>query len=57
MSKKILSMLLVLSMMFTMLPVLAMAEEADFTVGTRGEIIEFVPLDEKEKTVTKKRLR
>lgn len=52
MSKKILSMLLILCMMFTMLPVSTMAEEADFTVGTRGEIIEFVPLDEKEKTVT-----
>ena len=52
MSKKLLSMLLVLSIIFTMLPYSAMAEEADFTVGTRGEIIEFVPLDEKEKTVT-----
>lgn len=52
MSKKILSMLLVLSMMFTMLPVLAMAEEADFTVESMEELIELAPLDKKEKTVT-----
>lgn len=52
MSKKILSMLLVLSMIFTMLPASAMAEEADFTVGSMEELIELASLDEAEKTVT-----
>ena len=51
MNKKLLSMLLVLNMIFTMLPVSAMEEELDSTVETRGEIIEFAHLEETEKKV------
>src|SRR5690554_6390229 len=52
MSKKLLSMLLVLCMMLTILPVSAMAEEAYTTIGTRGEIIAFSSLAETDKTFT-----
>jgi uncharacterized repeat protein (TIGR02543 family) len=50
MRKKLLSMLLMLSMLFTMLPFPAMAEEADI-IGEKEEIIAFAPLKETEKTV------
>lgn len=52
MSKKILSMFLVLIMIFTMLPVWAMAEEAPAPIGASGEIIAFASLAETEKSVT-----
>ena len=50
--KKILSMFLVLCMVLTMLPVAVMAEEGNGLIGTKGEIITFIPLDQTEKTVT-----
>ncbi|MEG6523835.1 S-layer homology domain-containing protein [Desulfotomaculum sp. 1211_IL3151] len=49
---RLLSMFLVLCMVLTMLPVSAMAEEAQTTIGASGEIIAFEPLAETEKTVT-----
>ena len=52
MGKKLLSIFLALSMAFTLLPVSALAEEADTPVGASGEIIAFAPLEETEKPVT-----
>lgn len=51
--KKILSMFLMLCMVVTMLPIAAMAEEADSTCGAKKEIIAFAPLNHRqsEKTV------
>jgi hypothetical protein len=49
--EKILSLFLALSMIVTMLPIPAMAEEVEATVSERGEIITFLPLAEAEKTV------
>ena len=49
--KKILSLLLALSMVMTLLPVWAMAEETDTLIGASEEIIGFAPLTETEKTV------
>ncbi|HHY91652.1 MAG TPA: hypothetical protein GX503_08300, partial [Clostridiales bacterium] len=51
MTKKLFSMLLVLSMILTMLPIGVMAEEVDSAVGEKGEIIAFAPLKETEKKV------
>jgi len=44
-------MIMALSMVFTHLPIPAMAEEANTPIGASGEIIVFTPLDETEKTV------
>lgn len=52
MSKKLLSIFLVLCMVCTMLPVSAMAEEVHTTIDANGEIIAFAPLAETEKTVS-----
>lgn len=49
--KKTLSMLLALCMIFTMLPISVMAEEANTTIGTNTEIIAFALLAETEKSV------
>jgi len=51
MRKRILSILLSVCMVLTMLPISAMAAEADASIGTRVEIIAFAPLDETEKSV------
>ena len=51
MNKRLLSMIMVLSMVFTHLPILAMAEEASTPIDANGEIIVFTPLAETEKTV------
>ena len=51
MRKKLLSMFLVLCMVFTMLPVSAMAEEVHTTNDANGESIEFADLEETVKTV------
>ncbi len=50
--KRILSMFLALCMVLTLLPVSAMAEEIHTTIGTSGEITNFAPLTEAEKTVS-----
>ena len=50
--KKTLSMLLVLSMIFTMLPISLMAEEANDPIDARGEIIAFASITETERSVT-----
>ena len=52
MNKRLLSMIMVLSMVFTQLPIPAMAEEAKTPIGASGEIIAFAPPAETEKTVT-----
>ncbi|MGI6778794.1 MAG: fibronectin type III domain-containing protein [Acetivibrionales bacterium] len=52
MIKKILSMLLVLSMLLTMLPMTVMAQEENTTNDIREEIIAFESLDETEKIVS-----
>lgn len=49
--KKILSIWLSVCMVLTMLPISAMAEEADTPIGSRVEIIAFAPLVETEKLV------
>jgi len=48
--EKLLSMLLALSILLTMLPIQAMAEEAVSPFGIKGEIVAFVPLEETEYT-------
>ncbi|GLC79410.1 hypothetical protein LBYZC6_15240 [Lacrimispora brassicae] len=50
MNKRLLSMFLALCMIVTMLPVSAMAEEIHTTIGGSGEITNFAPLTETEKT-------
>lgn len=51
MNKRLLSMFLALCMIVSMLPVSAMAEEIHTPIGTSGEITNFAPLAETEKTV------
>lgn len=51
MSKKLLSILLVISMLLTMLSVPVMAQEENTNINLRGEIIALEPLDEIENTV------
>lgn len=51
MRRKLLSIFLALCMVMTMLPVTAMGEEASTSNGEMGEIIEFEPLEDAEKTV------
>lgn len=51
MRKRLLSMVLVLCMVFTMLPIGVLAEETGSPVITSGEIIAFASLDETEKSV------
>ncbi len=51
MRKRILSIWLSVCMVLTMLPISAMAVEADIPAGTSGEIIAFAPLAETEKSV------
>ncbi|MEA4893281.1 MAG: S-layer homology domain-containing protein [Peptococcaceae bacterium] len=51
MRKRILSILLSVCMMLTMLPISAMAEGVDSSIGMSGEIIAFAPLAETEKSV------
>ena len=48
MKKRLVSFTLALCMMLTQLPIPAMAEEADTSVGASGEIIAFAPLAETE---------
>jgi len=48
--KKLLSMLLALSILLTMLPIQTMAEEAVTLFGIKGEIVAFVPLEDTEYT-------
>lgn len=52
MRRRILSIWLSVCMVLTMLPISAMAEEADASIATRVEIIAFAPLAETEKPVT-----
>lgn len=52
MSKKLLCMLLVLSIILTMLGMPIMAQEENTTINSREEIIAFEPLNETEKTVS-----
>lgn len=51
MKKRLLSFSLALCMLLTLLPISAMAEEADTSIGASGEIIAFAPLDETERSV------
>lgn len=51
MRKRLLSMFLVLCMVFTMMPIGAMAKETDTPTSTSGDIIAFAPLEETEKSV------
>ena len=51
MKKRLLSFVLALCMMMTQLPISAMAEEADTSIGASGEIIAFAPFDETEMSV------
>lgn len=51
MRKRILSIWLSVCMVLTMLPISAMAKEADASIGASGEIIAFAPLDETEMSV------
>lgn len=51
MRKRILSIWLSVCMVLTMLPISAMAKEADASIGTNGEIIAFAPLGETEISV------
>ncbi len=52
MNKRLLSMLLALSIIFTMLPVTAMAEETRIPIGASREVIALEPLAGTEETVT-----
>jgi hypothetical protein len=52
MSRKLLSMLLVLNMLLTMLPMLVVAQEENMNNDPREEIVAFEPIEEREKTVS-----